>query len=737
MRRVGSSALSLGLLGIAAAATWGQGCSAKKPTELVPGVFSQVQVPKNLVQVRLDVKANGATKFCQTYDATNGTVLLPATLGVVSGEAPSTTVTVEIRGYDKAGAGGPDQTSCGSAPVNATATMGGPGPRILRRSIQTFVDQHILFLPMPLSYSCFDQDCSTGATLSCKGAQCVSALTDEHTLVDFEPSLVDGTQDCFDATRCFGGEVSAVTIDADNCVYGFPPMQLAGSGLNVRIFYQDMAWKLNPATQAYEPQVVPTSEQEILDEEDTEGFTVLANQQFQLSKGLCSLVRAANVAPPPPPSQGGPPTYRTISSVLASNQCEPKTQLRPICKGDRPGATLTADGGTTTDLTCNVPMALSPVPSAIYLVMDKAHEMSGAFGPMGYATAMNLSLGAPTFKRTYVGFQFLKNDPTDCTKPTPSGYTPEVDFGLAPSTQPAIAKALLSWTDPGPLPLYLEAAMRPEAAYKRVQQFADGLGEQLNLGAVLFFVNREPYSPLSAGGGDAGAGTDGGTRPDAGTSDAGTSDAGTSDAGTSDAGGGDAGLGPTFGLDCPQTNGADPTSAAIATIKAAVQGAAAGTPSIHTYFVVLDNREHMSPLAFFKNNFESVGATILDATSAQPSAVVANFAQTVVSLGTCLYELPPGLDSSAKLQFTNPLGPQAADIPYAEGCSAATADSANGWAIDNGRIRICGMACTNLRNTVLAVTSQALQAGAGGGGDAGPPVPEVPVTATMACATTH
>src|SRR5580693_5823675 len=103
MRKFGASTLAVGLAALFTASVWGSGCSATKPTELVPGVFTQVNVPKDLAQIRVDVKANGSTVFCRSYDVSNGTVLLPATLGVVSATTPETTVTVEIRGYDAAG----------------------------------------------------------------------------------------------------------------------------------------------------------------------------------------------------------------------------------------------------------------------------------------------------------------------------------------------------------------------------------------------------------------------------------------------------------------------------------------------------------------------------------------------------------------------------------------------------------------------------------------------------------
>ena len=85
--------------------------------------------------------ANGKTSFDQAYDVgPNGTVTLPSTLGVVSGEASSTVVRITIRGYETPCASSNDCNDGMDDPVGNT------GSRILRRSVQTFVDQHTLGL---------------------------------------------------------------------------------------------------------------------------------------------------------------------------------------------------------------------------------------------------------------------------------------------------------------------------------------------------------------------------------------------------------------------------------------------------------------------------------------------------------------------------------------------------------------------------------------------------------------
>ncbi|HEY8087957.1 MAG TPA: hypothetical protein VIF09_08930, partial [Polyangiaceae bacterium] len=342
MRSLGSRALAVGIAAIAVSGAWGgAGCSASKPTEIVPGALTQIHVPRDVGGIRVDVRANGSPVFCRGYIATDGTLTLPATLGVVPATSPATTLTVEVRAYDPAGAQGEDiqcSSSNGNLPVGPT----GGGPRVMRRSIQTFVDQRVLFLPMPLSYSCFDVDCSSGGsdtTQTCKGGKCVSAQTDPHKLVDFSPALVDGTQDCFSPSACMAAASPPVPVPGDDCLFAVSPAVLGGSassGLNVRLVYQDVSWVKNPATNAYEQSPLATTEEEILSEDPDEGFFIpdpSKPQEFKLAPGLCDLFKASTVPPAPPSS--GTTTFHSVSTVQVSPTCAPRSPLNPFCASEQ------------------------------------------------------------------------------------------------------------------------------------------------------------------------------------------------------------------------------------------------------------------------------------------------------------------------------------------------------------------------------------------------------------------
>lgn len=758
LRSFGSRALAAGVVAIIAAGAWGgAGCSITKPTELVPGALSQIQVPDTLAGLRLQVLDNGQVNFDQTYRVVAGTAFLPATLGVIAGGSTATTVTVILAGYNKDGVNGPEfQGGAQMGEVDPTCVTNCTTPRVKRISVQTYVDQHTLFLPLQLSYACWGNDCSGAGstnTQTCKANTCVTNATDPHTLVDFDPSLIDGTQDCFSPSTCFPPQTTttAVLLDSSKCLYEVPPDQTAGFGINVRIIYQDLQFE-HPTDLA--PVVVPTSEEEILNEEPAsallEGYSIPDPSkplQFQLAPGLCKLASAATV--PPAGVQQSGVVYHTIGSVQVSTACPSKVLLDPICAAEQNIPTESSDGGETTSVVCDQPITLEPAPSAVYMVMDNSSIMAGAFGPQGYATAMGVSLGNPLFKRTYVAFDFLDHQSSDCTSGTTPFTNPGahggIEFGLASAVQPGIAGLLNNPTfaDPAPdggqpsggfLPLDLEAAMRPQqGAFKHLADFAATLqsnGDELNVGAAIFFLNRQPDST-----GTVITYLDGGSGMP---------------------------LQPPLGQDChPALDDAGDNIAQNALVQEIV---AASQLGLQSYFVILNNSLFGidDPLAYFRNVqalAKAQGVTtmqVIDATEpkAQAATVLSHFSNVAADLGTCLYEVPPGVGINGTLQFTLPIptppittqAPAPVKVNYNASCTAATQGSGSGWNIEGNQgaalqhLRICGSDCANLRQSVQLVAAVTLTGGAADGGlgaglsDAGASsIPEVPVTVTMPC----
>lgn len=761
--KLAPTTLVAGISAIVAAGASGSACTATKPTELVPGALSQIAVPHDLAGIKLQVFANGNRKFSAHYGVTNGIALLPGTLGVVSGGSAETTVEVVLAGYNSAGVQQnefPDDTQSISQvdPSNPK----GPGPRVRRGSVQTYVNQHTLFLPMTLSYSCWGSDCSSGGTDTsqvCKANSCVSNATDSSKLVDFNPSLIDGTQDCFSPSQCFPAltTTTAVLLDSTSCLYEVPPDQTVGLGLNVRILYQDLQLEPDQATPGtLIPVEYPTTEQEIINEEPTsalvEGFSIPdpgKPLQFQLASGLCKLVQAATQ----PPAMGvKDEVYHTIGAVQVSTACPSKVLLAPVCAAEQNPPTSSADGGTNTDVVCNQPITLEPAPSAIYMVMDNSEIMSGAFGPQGYATAMGLSLSNPLFKRTYVAFDFLDHNKSDCfasSTPYTSLADAGVDFALASVAQPSIAGLIGVAPQPegpvadggqpaaGYLPLELQTALRSDqGAFRHLSDFATALqskGDELNVGAAIFFVNRQPDST-----GATFTFLDGGA--------------------ACSAPGSGAAQTPPYGQDCNPALDTD-AGAQNALVQEII---AADKLGLQSYFVVLANGlcGVGDPKQWFldvQTAVKAAGVTtmqVIDATEpkAQAATVLSNFSNVAASFGTCLYELPPGVGVNATLQFTLPIptpishgrAPAPVTVAYNSKCSSTTRTTESGWNIEGNQgagdqhIRICGNDCSELRQSVQVVAAVTLSGGGGDGGagasDAGAStIPEVPVTVTMPC----
>jgi hypothetical protein len=753
MRSLNSRAtLAIGIAAIAAsAAASGSGCSATKPTEIVPGALTQVQVPRDLAAMKLIVNANGKQVFCQGYTVSNGAVALPSTLGVIGGST-STTLRVSLYGYDSTTAASPDVQECNALlAVDAPASNGGPGARVLRQAVLTYVDQQTLFLPMPLSFSCYDLDCSSqGADSTCVAGQCASGDITASSLATFNPALVDGTQECFNPTQCFSasGTGAATVVDEATCTFGMPgdlPAGAASAGFNVRLTYTDVGWVKDPISGLYGPNPGVPLEQEILNTDPNEGYSIPDSTnptQFALAQGLCNLYHAATTPPsgytPSGPASSGR-AYHTISNVDVAVGCPSKLPLLPFCQGQQQSNVSTAAVPPT--IACGVAIPVEQTPSAIYLVMDESDAMNygatvGAFGPTGSATVMNLSFAFPVFKHTYVAFQYLSGATTDCTGPTTQYTSPLVPFGLAPDEQPTVAKILKTWMPPDPPPnppafLDLQAAMRLDTgAYKTVLNFAQQLGSggssaPLNVAGVMFFVNRTPTSGAAGGGGDAGAGDAGGSQF------------------------------PETASDCnPTVNG---KSTELAALIAEAQAAQSSTPPLNTYFVVLDDAQGnggQDQVPFYNQiaSAPGTGTTVIDATSTKAQIVFGNFQKQVSGVATCLYDEPAGTDNTAIVNFITPPGiglnvntfpVPSPDILHDSSCNVSNqlTSSNSGWNLDNGRIRICGPACVALQGTIGAAAAQALEPG-DAGADAGfatapdggvPVIQEVPVTVTMPC----
>jgi hypothetical protein len=422
MRSFVSRAIILGTC-LGAGVVW-SGCEAKQATEYVTGISTQVAVPRDLKAVRVEVNVGGVPQFCQGYRVYDGKVQLPRSLGTFANTDRAITggpITYTIAGVTSADTEADFFATCRAAKVSEDAV------RILRRSRQPYIRDEILFLPMPLKYSCYDKPCGDEET--CKGGKCVSAtLTEEQARAAFpkySPDLIDGTGGgCFSSQLCLGAAAPAIVVDPENCVYAVantpsaPPLldpladpfrptcttaATCGSGVcnNGRCdaLPPNLPWAGTNVEIVYDGGL----NREILDLDAEEGFAFSdpANpQRFKLAPGLCEMVRGMD-------DKGQPTTHR-ITAVRASGTCQPKRLAQPFCAADQLAQMGVDPNGIAPN--ANPPsdcssVELKPPRSALMIVVDNTQGHS-AFFNAEQIKAVELPLKDPAFEKTDIGLVY-------------------------------------------------------------------------------------------------------------------------------------------------------------------------------------------------------------------------------------------------------------------------------------------------------------------------------------------
>lgn len=658
LARVGRASL-LAALGLC---TWSvvTSCTSDKVTQFVAGVSTQVQVPRDLRAVRVVVQNAGEIVFCKVYNVSNGIVNLPQTLGVLSTRDPSLPVAITLTGFMKTEDDAdppPELADCTLA-----STVGSGTARVVRKTVQPYVEGRTLYLPMPLRYSCWDLDCTDpnvpggGPESTCEGGECVDPNVDPSTLLSYSDDLVFGdTNTCFSISRCLPDAVPATLVDAATCTYALagspsappesvpiPGYETHGTGLNVRVWYEGGLVS------------------EVLDQDAREGFTIpdpAKPQQFRLAEGLCH-----------------PRGPHRIVTVAGSGLCESKTKFQPLCSGEAgPSDDTTGIGG---DVTSKLPggacrtLTLQPAPSVLYVLMDRSRSMGAFFGDEGFQAVLNLSLGDPVFEHTTVGIRFVPASAADCTAGSYDDLGQlDFPFTIVKGSNQAIAN-LIHDTQPlsgagtvGDPSVFLDAALADgdgayEAIEKHLAMTGQTLGEQ-NRAAVAILGNRD------------------------------------------------------FSAGCAA--GEDPVAAA----------AAARAKGFYTYTFALPLPNDATlipghdPLAAAKAIAAAGGTTAFDATNYENDPTVAAQAlNTIVSdLSSCFYDLPAGEEApkdGAVVSYFDPVQLRSVEVLHTDDCAGAS-----GWALEGARVRVCGQACLDLREVLKA---RALLAEAAGNTPADVPV---------------
>lgn len=660
MRASTRRVLTLGV--VAATALAWSGCDAKKQTEYVAGVATQVQVPRDLKSIRIDVSVGGVIQFCRAYRVYDGKVQLPRSLGEFpsQGTPGPDPITVTVSGFTE------DFSETTGKDVFDNCTSVAPkvgdkaqGTRILRRSRQPYVTDSILFLPMPLKYSCFDTDCPDEA-MTCKAGLCLDAKVDETKLPLYSDDLITGLGGaCFRASQCFAAGVPAVLVDPSDCTYALPstpsappladgippnPVMSPGDGINVEVTYDG----------GYN--------REILDKDPDEGFIVpdpTKPQRFRLAPGLCNLVKGSDAA--------GKDTLHRITAIRATGLCQAKSPFQPLCADDQLAAMGTPGGvSSTADApTGCTAQQLTPAQSALMVLADDTDNMSIFYNSADEQQAVTISLSDPAFRKTDIGLTYFPGATTSCSGfenavPFTKAITAKDQIFASFATKAANNDALLNKTleDVGMGAVIADTATKMKAAYPSA-----------NRRAMLIIGNR--------GFDDTTACT---PKPAAAAAAAKASGVDTYVVMLSrdpDAGGSATDPQPTI------VPGAD---------AVAIAGSPATAPA---------------PLGAY------------DARISKGRAQDA-FRQIVEDLATCAYDLPSGvaLGVDDVLSYSDPVAIPPAQVttytipPAAAGTCTKAGDTGNGWGVDAltpTRIRICGAKCDEYKSTLKKAAAWSLQ----------------------------
>jgi hypothetical protein len=273
------------------------GCSSDPPAprgEIMIAVDSDMQLPKDMTRMRIEVSQNGNVVSYTTYDLGPSATRLPATLAVVRG---STDAPALLRVYGIKD----DLNGAENVRFLRQAALQVPGDRIvrLRMPLQWLCDGTGAKEPFgydqyaPSSFCASDQTCSAG--------QCVSANVDPAALPAWDPGAVFGGGTCFDAVRCFEGAREAVVSETD-CTIDPPPFSASG-GINVAIEPVDGSGVCSARGCLV-----------VIDEDPAAGWSELGSGRIRLPAAVCSPLQTPR-----------------IRRIVLSDGCARKTASVPLC----------------------------------------------------------------------------------------------------------------------------------------------------------------------------------------------------------------------------------------------------------------------------------------------------------------------------------------------------------------------------------------------------------------------
>ncbi|MBI2393805.1 MAG: Ig-like domain-containing protein [Deltaproteobacteria bacterium] len=186
-------------------------CSAKKNTEIMVAVQTDLRVPKDLNAVTLRVLSKGAVQYEETHVVGPMGLRLPATIGLVpQDEDDLQPIEVQVIGRFS------------TDPAEDPALR---AERVLRKTRLTFAKGRVGMVRIPLKFVCYDvTDCKEGETCvagACQPTPMIegSAMPDYSAEAVFGQGGSEGKQGaCFDGNTCLASSVPIAPM-GDGCVF--------------------------------------------------------------------------------------------------------------------------------------------------------------------------------------------------------------------------------------------------------------------------------------------------------------------------------------------------------------------------------------------------------------------------------------------------------------------------------------------------------------------------------------
>ena len=181
-------------------------CEEEKRGQLTLAIQTDMRIPGDVDQIRLEVLANGVARFANTYDIGKNSNPIPATIAIVAEDGPPGPLTIRL------------------------ISRQGLRLRTLREAVTTIPQDRNVLLRMPIQWLCDDKaeeseglvntTCGHGQT--CISGRCVDRVLESEELPDFAPEEVfgggdgSGTGECLDTVACFA-ESLGETVSMDDC----------------------------------------------------------------------------------------------------------------------------------------------------------------------------------------------------------------------------------------------------------------------------------------------------------------------------------------------------------------------------------------------------------------------------------------------------------------------------------------------------------------------------------------